>query len=189
MPWCPNRQSDSLQVTSNDPKRHHVVAFFSPLLDDEAILIFQEHSELAFGNIWTWIWATGTRQLPVPPQALNVPASFPQKLSLNIRADWTNPVHDEKYLEWFRSINNALIPYTTATYRNWTSRHIEPRPYRHYGEYLPQLVEIKRRYDPEHAFVVEGGLPVSISEPNAREWGLSPTIIEELRANGSLTAG
>jgi FAD binding domain/Berberine and berberine like len=162
---------------------------FSPLLDEEGIRIFQEHSELAFGNIWTWIWATGTRELPVPPQALNVPASFPQKLSLNIRADWTNAVHDEKYLEWFRSINNALIPYTTATYHNWTSRHIEPRPYRHYGEYLPRLIEIKRRYDPEHVFVVEGGLPLSISEPNAREWGLSPAIIEELRANGSLTAG
>ena len=122
-------------------------------------------------------------------QALNVPASFPQKLSLNIRADWTNPVHDEKYLEWLRSINNALIPYTTATYRNWTSRHIEPRPYRHYGEYLPRLVKIKRSYDAEHVFVVEGGLPLGISEPDAREWGLSPAIIEELRANGSLTAG
>jgi Berberine and berberine like len=93
------------------------------------------------------------------------------------------PVELRKVL---RSINDALIPYTTATYHNWTSRHIEPRPYRHYGEHLPRLVELKRAYDPEHVFVVDGGLPLIISEPDAEEWGLPPTIIEGLRANGSL---
>jgi hypothetical protein len=71
-----------------------------------------------------------------------------------------------------------MAPYTTATCHNWTSRHIEPRPYWHYGEHLPRLMEIKRKYDPEHVFVVGGGLPLSISEPDAKEWGLSPTIIE-----------
>jgi hypothetical protein len=39
-------------------------------------------------------------------------------------------------------------------------------------------MEIKRKYDPEHVFVVGGGPPLSISEPDAKEWGLSPTLIE-----------
>jgi FAD/FMN-containing dehydrogenase len=165
---------------------------FSPLLDDDGVRIFQEHHEVAFGNIWTWIWAgagLNTGELSLPADALNIPASSPGKLSLNIRADWTNPVHDEKYLEWFRHINDALIPYTPATYQNWTSRHVEPRPYRHYGEHLPRLIEIKRRYDPEHLFEVEGGLPLNIRESDAKKWALSPPIIEGLRANGSLTTG
>jgi hypothetical protein len=70
-----------------------------------------------------------------------------------------------------RCIHNALIPDTEATYHNWTSRGFEPHPYRHYATNLPRLLEIKHMHDPEHVFVVAGGLPLSISEPDARDWG------------------
>jgi hypothetical protein len=81
------------------------------------------------------------------------------------QSNWSDPDDDEANVAWVEGLRNALRPHTTGgSYVNIPDRALADWPRAYYGDNLPRLVEVKRRYDPENIFQFPQSIPLELPE-------------------------
>lgn len=102
---------------------------------------------------------------------------------------WTNPEDDREHLEWLAGIRDEMHEFMTGgAYVNSPDRDLPNWLHAYYGNNLPRLMEVKRKYDPHGVFNFEQSIPVSISLADALAAGLTPAVIADLRDRGLVAA-
>ena len=65
-------------------------------------------------------------------------------------------------LEWLEDAQAAMKPYLAGgAYQNFTDRTQADWQHAYYGDNLPRLVEIKRKWDPDNLFRFPQSIPVT----------------------------
>lgn len=65
-------------------------------------------------------------------------------------------------LNWLHNFNDAMKPYLTgAVYQNMPDIELDNPLRAYYGQNLPRLIEIKRKYDPQNVFSFAQSIPVT----------------------------
>lgn len=102
----------------------------------------------------------------VPPSSTAFPhrqASF----NLTFAPGWTEPRHDEQYIDWARTAQSRMAPYSTGgVYANYLDRDDGDRAPAAYGENLQRLRELKARFDPQGLF--GGAASLASKAPDGR---------------------
>jgi FAD/FMN-containing dehydrogenase len=68
-------------------------------------------------------------------------------------ACWPDPSEDERYMNWVFDVSDAMAPYATGVYLNFTPEEGQDRVRAGYEpETWAKLVALKDRYDPDNVF-------------------------------------
>lgn len=82
---------------------------------------------------------------------------------LHINAQWSNEAEQPEKLAWITSFYDELNPYMTPqVYQNAPDLDLVDYLQRYYGENLPRLVEIKKKYDPSNIFNYAQSIPTEL---------------------------
>jgi FAD/FMN-containing dehydrogenase len=82
---------------------------------------------------------------------------------LHINAQWDNEKDMSEKIKWATDFYEQLSPYLSfEVYQNTPDLNITNYLQRYYGENLPRLVEIKKKYDPENVFHYPQSIPVEL---------------------------
>lgn len=82
---------------------------------------------------------------------------------VHINAQWEDQYQAASKYDWITSFYEHLLPYLDyQVYQNTPDLDIVDYLPRYYGENLPKLVDIKRKYDPENVFHYAQSIPVSL---------------------------
>jgi FAD/FMN-containing dehydrogenase len=74
---------------------------------------------------------------------------------MNVHGRWEDRADDDRAIGWAREFFEAAAPYASAgAYVNFMTEEESSRVAAAYGDNYPQLVELKRRYDPANVFHV-----------------------------------
>jgi len=102
---------------------------------------------------------------------------------------WADPGDDPKHLEWLAGIRDEMHEFMTGgAYVNSPDRDLSNWLHAYYGDNLPRLMGVKRKYDPNGVFNFEQSIPASISLADAQAAGLTHAVIANLRDRGLLAA-
>ena len=75
---------------------------------------------------------------------------------------WPDPSHNEANIEWVRNYSAATAPHSQeGGYTNFMSADDEDRVPANYGQTYGQLVEAKRKYDPDNLFHMNQNIKVT----------------------------
>lgn len=120
-----------------------------------------------------------------------VPAAFEHRDALfcvEFLGHWTDPARDREHLGWLAGIREEMREFMTGgAYINSPDRDLTDWPRAYYGNKLPRLMDVKRRYDPDNVFAFEQSIPVSMSTAEACAAGLTDEVIASLRQRGLMT--
>ena len=83
-------------------------------------------------------------------------------------AFWTAPQDAQPTLDWVMGSREAMLPYTSGAYVNYTDASIEDWPRAYYGANLERLVRVKRNYDPENVFNFAQSIPLTLDPEHQR---------------------
>lgn len=102
---------------------------------------------------------------------------------------WADPGSDSEHLEWLAGIRDEMREFMTGgAYINSPDRDLVDWLHAYYGDNLPRLMDVKRKYDPRDVFNFEQSIPATMSLADALAAGLTDDVIAGLRARGLLTA-
>jgi hypothetical protein len=102
---------------------------------------------------------------------------------------WSGAQADREHLDWLSGIRDEMLPFMTGgAYVNSPDRDLGNWLHAYYGEKLPRLMDVKRKYDPHDVFNFEQSIPTSLSPPQARAAGLTDAVIADLRSRDLLSA-
>jgi len=77
---------------------------------------------------------------------------------------WAGREHDSEHLEWLAGIRGEMHEFMTGgAYVNSPDRELADWPRAYYGDALPRLMDVKRKYDPHDVFNFEQSIPVGAS--------------------------
>jgi FAD/FMN-containing dehydrogenase len=65
---------------------------------------------------------------------------------------WTDPRDEQGVRQWVASSRLRLDAWTKGAYVGYLDSDIEKPPLKYYGDNLPKLIEIKKKYDPDNLF-------------------------------------
>jgi len=72
---------------------------------------------------------------------------------MNVHGRWNDAKHDDRCIEWCRSLFETASPYATGgVYVNFMTEEEDGRVQAAYGASYQRLVELKRKYDPTNLF-------------------------------------
>lgn len=137
-------------------------AFIERPFPDEALKIVEHFMSIGDGHDYLFIDSMGGINNRIAPSASAfVHRGFLAWLHMN--AQW----HDQKMgpakLWWATEFYTQLLPYMSfQVYQNTPDLDITNYLERYYGENLPRLVEIKRKYDPENIFHYPQSIPTHL---------------------------
>jgi FAD/FMN-containing dehydrogenase len=171
-------EGDASTTTTNRVKA--ATSFAAETLDAQAIQTLQEWMAKAPAGAAPVIYALGGAISRVAPQDTAF-VHRNARLLLAFQSNWTNASEDQANVEWIEGIHQAMQPFTTGgAYVNIPDRKLENWLYAYYGDNLPKLMEVKRRYDPDNVFNFEQSIPVSLTPDEARSMKLPESMITKL---------
>jgi FAD/FMN-containing dehydrogenase len=66
---------------------------------------------------------------------------------------WDDPSGEDASVAWIRAFHRAMAPYASGlAYQNYIDPDLETWRAAYYGRNYPRLLDVKRRYDPDHVF-------------------------------------
>ncbi|MFE7114204.1 FAD-binding oxidoreductase [Streptomyces sp. NPDC057654] len=158
-------------------------------LGAEALHILERRHDKAPPGVKTGIYGLGGAVLSDVPPEHSAFAHRGASLCVEYLGHWSDPQADAEHLGWLSGTREDMLPFMTGgAYVNSPDRDLTNWPHAYYGEHLPRLMEVKRRYDPDGVFAFEQSIPASLSPAAARAAGLPATTVADLRARGLLTA-
>jgi len=86
--------------------------------------------------------------------ATDATAAFHRKNKFVVQYDayWTAPQDHAKTVGWIEHFRKLLSPHTRGAYVNYVDHYIKDPLIEYYGDNLPRLREIKKKYDPDNFF-------------------------------------
>jgi FAD/FMN-containing dehydrogenase len=119
-------------------------------------------------------------------------SAFPHRgalLCVEYLGHWANPDHDSEHLEWLAGIRSEMHEFMTGgAYINSPDRDLVDWLHAYYGDSLPRLMDVKRKYDPHDVFNFEQSIPVSMSLADTLTARLPHAVIAGLRDRDLITA-
>jgi FAD/FMN-containing dehydrogenase len=66
---------------------------------------------------------------------------------------WDDPSGEDASVAWICAFHRAMAPYASGlAYQNYIDPDLETWRAAYYGRNYPRLLDVKRRYDPDHVF-------------------------------------
>jgi FAD/FMN-containing dehydrogenase len=78
-----------------------------------------------------------------------------------IGANWADPAHTERYVQWAQGVAQALEPHARGGYVNYATEAGQEEVRAAYGDRYAQLQALKHRYDPDNVFRLNQNIPPS----------------------------
>jgi FAD/FMN-containing dehydrogenase len=78
-----------------------------------------------------------------------------------IGANWADPAHTERYVQWAKKVAQALEPHARGGYVNYLTEAGDEEVRAAYGDRYAQLQALKHRYDPDNVFRRNQNVPPS----------------------------
>ncbi|KAJ5768716.1 FAD linked oxidase N-terminal [Penicillium odoratum] len=181
----------SAEVLSIDDSVAHEHATFAAaavmcdLLDDAALVDFEDIIRHSPGTSSIVFFARGGRICGVPSD-FNAYRYRSQSLEPMFRTTWKDDYDREACLNWITSAYRRLKSHFQGVYKNWTYSKVECGMYDWYGDDIPRLVSVKRKFDPENIFSNPQSLPVYVTEQQINDWNLPKSVVDILDQQGSL---
>lgn len=137
-------------------------AFISKPFPQKALEIVEHFMSIGDGRDYLFIDSMGGVNNCISPTATAfVHRGFLAWLHMN--AQWDNEEMGKVKLWWVTTFYKELLPYMSfQVYQNTPDLAITDYLERYYGENLPRLVEIKKKYDPENIFHYPQSIPVEL---------------------------
>lgn len=111
-----------------------------------------------------------------------------QSLEPMFRTTWQDDQDCEPCLNWVRQSYRKLKTNFGEVYKNWIYSEVGCGMYEWYGNDIPRLVSIKRKFDPENTFSNPQTLLLYVTNQQIVDWDLPSSILELLKQQGSLAA-
>lgn len=173
------------QVPSTRAK--FVPALASGPLGSAALKILEHWHEDAPAGVKTSFYALGGAVLGDVRSEQSAFAHRDALFCIEYLGHWKNPEYDREHLDWLAGIRDEMRVFMTGgAYVNSPDRDLSDWLRAYYGDNLPRLMDVKRRYDQNDVFSFEQSIPASISLPDARAAGLTDEVIARLRDSGAL---
>lgn len=156
------------------------------LLPEETLPLYRDNIRNSPGTSSTVFFARGGRICGVPAD-FNAYRYRTQKLEPMFRTTWKDGgVERDACLQWIVDSYEKFKPGFEGVYKNWTYSKVKCGMLEWYGENIPRLVAVKRKYDPQNLFFNEQSLPTEITIRQVEEWKLPEGVVDVLREQGSL---
>jgi FAD/FMN-containing dehydrogenase len=85
------------------------------------------------------------------------------RFSLQFTASWAPGGQSRPSLQWLDRFYGASVPYlSTFAYQNYIDPNLLTWKHAYYGDNLPWLVQVKRRFDPSNMFRFPQSIPLSV---------------------------
>ncbi|WP_438289714.1 FAD-binding oxidoreductase [Streptomyces sp. HUAS TT7] len=154
-------------------------------LGSEALRTLERRHEKAPSGVKTGLYAMGGAVLADVPPDHSAFAHRGAFLCVEYLGHWGDAGGDGEHLDWLAGTRAEMLPFMTGgAYVNSPDRDLADWPYAYYGDSLPRLMEVKRRYDPDGVFAFEQSVPLSFSPGQVRAARLPDAVVTDLRARG-----
>lgn len=102
---------------------------------------------------------------------------------------WSEPCSDDEHLTWLAGIRDEMHGFMTGgAYVNSPDRDLPDWLHAYYGDSLPRLMDVKRKYDIDEVFNFEQSIPACISLADAGAAGLTDSVMARLAKRGLIMA-
>ncbi|MEV7868417.1 FAD-binding oxidoreductase [Streptomyces sp. NPDC088124] len=187
MPYMECVGTFSEQVPSIRAK--FVPALSAGPLDSDALKTLERWHKDAPAGVKTGLYGLGGEVLGSVSPDSSAFAHRDASICVEYLGHWQGAEHDREHLGWLSGVREEMDAFMTGgAYVNSPDRDLENWLHAYYGESLPRLMDVKRRYDPDNVFAFEQSIPGSLTLPEARAAGLTDKVVEDLRARGLLSA-
>ncbi|MCT2589152.1 FAD-binding oxidoreductase [Streptomyces sp. N2-109] len=187
MPFMESVGLFSEQVPSIRAK--FVPALSAGPLDAPALKVLERRHRDAPAGVKTGFYGLGGAVLGSVPADQSAFAHRDASLCVEYLGHWHGAENDSEHLDWLAGTREEMDCFMTGgAYVNSPDRDLDNWLHAYYGDNLPRLMEVKRRYDPADLFSFEQSIPASLTLPEARAAGLTEPVISELRTKGLLSA-
>lgn len=170
---------------SHEHSTFSAAATMHQTLDAKAVAEYKHAVRNSPGTSSIVLFARGGRICGVPTE-FNAYRYRTQSIESMFRTTWKDDKTQQPCLDWITGTYDQLKSNYEGVYKNWTYSSINAGMYEWYGELIPELVRIKRKYDPQNIFHNPQSLPVYVSQEHIKDWHLPETVVQALRAQGSL---
>ncbi|WP_239335163.1 FAD-binding oxidoreductase [Frankia sp. CiP3] len=157
-------------------------------LDSYAMKILDRWHRTAPAGVRTGFYGLGGAVLGDVPPEHSAFAHRNASICVEYLGHWDDAESDREHLDWLCGIRDEMLPFMTGgAYVNSPDRDLANWLHAYYGDRLPRLMDVKRRYDPHNVFSFEQSIPTSLTLPEAHAAGLPDAVIAELRSRNLLS--
>jgi FAD/FMN-containing dehydrogenase len=151
-------------------------------LPAEALAVLERRHRDAPPGVKTGIYGLGGRVLDPAAAQRSAFAHRDALFCVEYLGHWPDPARDAEHLAWLTGLRDEMLEFTTGgAYVNSPDRDLGNHLHAYYGENLPRLMAVKRRYDPANVFSFEQSIPPALTAGQARAAGLSDSVLAGLR--------
>lgn len=157
-------------------------------LPADALKVLERWHRGAPAGVKTGLYGLGGKVLGAAAAAKSAFAHRDALFCVEYLGHWPDPAQDAEHLRWLAGVRDEMHEFMTGgAYVNSPDRDLANWPHAYYGENLPRLMAVKRRYDPDNVFDFEQSIPTGLTPAQARAAGLSDTVLAGLRARNLIT--